>query len=159
MPGVRAIQRKLNAYKQSLPAILDQTVDNTKDKYLELNKEQLLEGKNRFGQHLAPTYFNDPYFKSPESAKRYSDWKDRITPNDLRPSGVPNLFITGVYHSTIDITVDPGKITIAASFGAANDIEKKYPGIYGLDSDSKIKYRPFFRPVFFKLSRNTLKGS
>src|SRR5690349_16298463 len=67
-----------------------------------LNRKQLLEGKLSTGRDLHPTYLEDPFFKTKEAAQKYSDWKDKITPNPKRKKGVPNLYITGPFHRSID---------------------------------------------------------
>lgn len=103
-----------------------------------LNREQLLEGKLSTGEDLSPTYFNDPYFKTPEAAKRYSEWKDKITPNSKRKKGVPNLFIIGTYHQSIELEVFKDEYEMSSNFKSAASIENKYGlEIYGLNDDKK----------------------
>ncbi len=89
--------------------------------------EQLYCGQNGDGEFLSPTYDDDPYFNEPgvwyQRAEDYKKWKYSITPPITggmlglppRPDNVPNLFITGVFHSEITakrngdvLDVDPG---------------------------------------------------
>lgn len=157
MAGVRAVYQKLLAAKEALPVVAENAIDQTKDDLVELNREQMMEGKNKFGQNLTPSYFNDPYFKSAESAKRYSAWKDKITPNPNRPSGTPNYFINGAYHRSIKATVQGGKIVVDSDFKGASNIESKATGIYGLSAAFKVRYIDILKPVFNNLFREKLK--
>src|SRR5258708_7633887 len=83
--------------------IITKIMDDTQVQLLEENKEQMYDGKLKTGGNITPSYLEDPYFKSRESAQRYSDWKDRITPNPERESGVPNLFINGKFYDSLKI--------------------------------------------------------
>lgn len=117
-------------------------------------REQLLEGKTSKGEDLTPSYFDDPYFKTPESAKRYSDWKDRITPHPLRKSGTPNLFITGVYHSSIDIE----SFRIQGTGDLAEKIRAKYPEALGLNPDHlRVLIKEKLRPASMRNIRKHIR--
>lgn len=91
----------------------------------EKNKEQLSAGKNKQGTDITPGYLDDPYFKSRESAQRYSLWKDKITPNPLRKSGTPNLFINGAYYKSRRVVLSGDTLQYSADFLGA-EIERKY---------------------------------
>lgn len=125
-------------------------VDQTKGQLLDENKAQLFAGKLNTGQNLSPTYQEDPYFKTPAAAQRYSDWKDRITPNSERESGVPNLFINGTFFASISIAVDGQIITFDSSFAPSVAIAQKFTdAIYGLGGKYKQEYvEQDLRPVF-----------
>lgn len=157
MPGVREVYRKLQSAKEALPTIAENAINQTKDELLALNKEQMMEGKNKDGQNLSPSYLTDPYFKNPKSAKRYSDWKDKITPNPNRQSGIPNYYINGRYHNSLKATVQDGKIVVESDFSGAKNIESKAVGIYGLSVPFKAKYIETLRPVFNNLFLEKLK--
>lgn len=103
-----------------------------------LNREQLMEGKLSTGLDITPSYFDDPFFKSREAAQRYSDWKDKITPNPKRKRGTPNLFITGPFHESLDLEVTRGEYLFTSSFHKAQDIFSKFSeDVAGLTEDSK----------------------
>lgn len=157
MAGVREVYRKLKAAKEVLNTTAENAIDLTKEIYTRENTEQMLEGKNRYGEDLSPSYLNDPYFKSKESAQRYSDWKDRITPNPKRKKGVPNLYIVGTYHKSITSRVINGRIVVESTFDAANKIENKYNGLYGLSTPFQIDYVKKMRPIFNELFLKSLK--
>lgn len=117
------------------------SIGNSREAMLAENKTQLFDGKLKTGQDLSPSYLDDPYFKSPEAAKRYSEWKDRITPNENRKSGTPNLFINGAFYSSLSIEVHGSSISIDSSFPAASNIQSKFTNdIYGLGGKYKLEY-------------------
>jgi hypothetical protein len=108
--------------------------------FVALNREQLMEGKLSTGQDITPSYFDDPYFKTPEAAKKYSDWKDSITPNQKRKKGTPNLYIIGTYHGSIGMEVKDGEYELKSEYKDAASIERKFSNnIYGLDEENAEK--------------------
>lgn len=133
------LQRRLNNF--DLVNILSECVDETGDELIELNREQLLHGRDKHGDYLSPKYSEDPYFKTPESAKRYAQWKASIEPKRDKPFDVPNLFITGRYHRSIDITVGPTTYDITSSDPNASSIESKFSeDVYGLGGEFREMY-------------------
>jgi hypothetical protein len=133
--------------------IASNSVAQTTDKLMEINNKQLLDGINKFGQDIAPSYFNDPYFKSPESARRYSEWKDRISPFSKRRSGVPNLFIDGTYHKSRSARVEGDRIIYQSTSPKAQSISEKFDGLFGLATPYKPEYIKILRPVFISVIR------
>lgn len=116
-------------------------IDNTKEQILIKNKQQLMEGVKEDGNEITPSYLNDPYFKTKEAAQRYSNWKDKITPNSKRKSGTPNLYINGFYHNSITINVRGEKIIIESKESIGKKIEQKYgDSIYGLNETNNQLY-------------------
>lgn len=139
MITIKSIADKFRALNTD--KIIDESLAETKEAFIKANKKQLLEGKRSDGNDITPSYLDDPYFKTRESAQRYSDWKDRITPNPKRKSGTPNLFIKGPFHNSIDVSFNRDTISFDASFHAANAIEDKYTSkIFGLGGDIKKDY-------------------
>lgn len=140
-------------------AALENAVNRTIPEYEELNKAQLFAGKNKDGQDLSPTYLNDPYFKTREAAQRYSDWKDKITPNGLRTPGVPNLFINGTYYNSWQTRIAGGRIETQASYERAKSIEDKFSNdVYGLDDPNMKKYRDIVRPLIIAEEKAQFNG-
>jgi len=116
-------------------------IDNTKEQILIKNKQQLMEGIKGDGNEITPSYLNDPYFKTREAAQRYSNWKDKITPNSKRKSGTPNLYINGFYHNTIEINVKGEKIITENKTTIGKKIEQKYGDtLYGLNETNNQAY-------------------
>jgi hypothetical protein len=128
--------------------ICEETISETLPGLLALNKEQLLEGKTSKGKDM-PSYLSDPYFKSLKSAKAYSDWKDKITPNPKRKPGISNLFIVGTFHDSIEATLKGVKIGYEATFRGP-EIESKNPDIYGLNDEKKAVYKDQYTAPTFK---------
>lgn len=134
-------EAKRRLAKFDLLQTVSEGVEATEEQILFLNKMQLLRGLDKHGKYLSPKYSEDPFFKSPESAKRYAEWKSRIEPKTDKPFDVPNLFITGRYHSSIDIHVKDASIETMSSDPNAASIEGKFSDdIYGLNSESKAIY-------------------
>jgi hypothetical protein len=101
-----------------------------------LNRAQMYDGKRNDGRDIFPTYYDDPYFKTRQDAIRYSDWKDKITPNSKRTQGVPNLVINGYFYNSIDVKVEGNDITYHTNADFSPDIISKFSeDIFGLDDD------------------------
>lgn len=133
------------------------SIELTKDQMLAANREQMLAGKNRLGEDLG-SYLDDPYFKSRESAQRYSDWKDQITPHPTRKKGVPNLFITGPYHRSLDFAIQGQTLVPLSNFPAALKIQEKFDDIRGLGGTFKLIYlKEHVRPTMMKEIRKTVR--
>lgn len=114
--------------------------------------DQLLEGRDSKGELITPSYFTDSYFKTPEAAQRYSDWKDRISPPTSRPSGTPNLFINGRYHSSLNLVVTGDVYTFLSNDPNAPEIQTRFADAIGLSPESRQK-------VWEELVREIVIGS
>lgn len=158
MITIADMERRALALKQSIETLTVKAIDQTKEQLLEANRDQLYDGKNRLGQDITPGYLDDPYFKTKESAQRYSDWKDTITPNPDRTKGIPNLYIVGTYHKSIKIDVSGLSIVYTATF-RGEDIERKYgENIYGLGGERKVRYtQGVLKPVYYSLIKDQIK--
>jgi hypothetical protein len=133
-------------------------LETTGDRLVEINREQMLEGKRRDGKDISPTYLEDPYFSSVEAAIGYSDWKDEITPNPKRKRGVPNLFIIGTFHRSITMDVVGDSLKFLATFDAADEIERKFALIYGLNAEKRTIYIDgWLRKEFVDTIKRSLK--
>jgi hypothetical protein len=154
------IRGLLNKYKQLDTEALTQTsIEESADEILKYQLQQLLDGKTNTGEDISPTYFNDPFFKTPEAARAYSEWKDKISPPSNRKRGVPNLYINGYYHSTIKVEIQGDKINIRSSFSEAPEIEAHYKNLYGLSPASKALYiAKVLRPKFLQKLRQAMKA-
>lgn len=121
---------------------------------LELQKDQLYSGLDGAGNSLRPTYQQDPYFKKFKNpvaaAQAYSDWKDSMfqrTHNPLftkRPSGTPNLIITGSwFYDTLVTDVGNGMLMIKSD----SPIIGKLTGKYG---DNLLRLSPLALNYYVK---------
>lgn len=126
-----------------------EVMEHNADVLNDINKQQLYDGKGNDGQDLAPTYLNDPYFKTREAAQRYSDWKDKITPSSVRKPGVPNLYINGYYHNSRKVAISGTRILHTATYKGL-EIKTKYADkLDGLAGDYKIEFvNDHLRPAF-----------
>jgi len=114
-------------------------------------REQLYSGIDGEGNSLSPSYDSDPYFQDPRAGyydedasqwvncyrhpERYIAWKQRITPPEssqrlnlpARPDSVPNLFIVGTFHQSIDAKPTAKGVEIF-TFGwdGGPSVERKY---------------------------------
>src|ERR1044072_1903301 len=150
MATIQAFKNRLISLKKQTEEVAATSIRKTGANLVQLNREQMMEGKRRDGKDISPSYFEDPWFKSIESAKAYSEWKDRITPNSKRKKGVPNLFIVGTFHNSISIDVTGESIKFNSDFYAAADIERRFTGmIYSLNVEKRTVYvREFLRPEY-----------
>lgn len=144
---IRGLYNKLQSVDTD--KIAQETMEGTEEEIRQYNIQQLLDGKTNEGLDISPGYMEDPFFKTPEQAKAYSDWKDRISPPGKRRSGVPNLYINGYYHSTRTVQIEGDKIVYRSTYGEVHDFDQKYKNLDGLNADSRAKFIPFvLRPVF-----------
>lgn len=120
--------------------VINEVVQDSTGELADLNRDQMYDGKTKDGNNITPSYLDDPYFKSRESAKRYSDWKDKITPSSKRSPGTPNLFINGRYHNSIRVVASSDKVTFQTQDPAARSIEAKFDKIYGLGGEYKKNF-------------------
>lgn len=137
-------------------------VDENSEQITILQKEQLLEGKDVEGKYLRPFYSEDPYFKTPLSAKRYADWKSKISPNKDKPFDVPDLFITGKYvHDPLFTKVNTTTYSILVANPKGQSIIDKYPTAAGLDEQKRLYFATNVSlPGFLKVlkEKTGLKG-
>lgn len=135
-----------------------------------LIREQLYSGMNGKERLLRPYYDNDPYFNEPgpwfHRAKSYKKWKNDITPPiesevlflPPRPVEVPNLYITGKFHDSIQARLSGEVMEIKTiGFNEGPDIEKKYGSeIFELgDTAKKYFSERILRPWLEKFISNS----
>ena len=100
---------------------------------MELQKRQLLEGKASNGEDIRPYYSEDlqsrgGYFKSAETAGRYSAWKQDLSyPYSVnRNPDAPNLYINGKFHSELGVQFNSDSVAVKGDTAYANSIISKY---------------------------------
>lgn len=166
MGTIRAIKDRYREAFNSLPETLSNTVQSTQDVIIDLNRDQLLYGRDAKGDELRPTYLDDPYFKSFEAAKAYfiDKWRRNkylllnmtFTKVQLFPdkdANTPNLIhSTGrLFFNDFRINVGGNKYTVWSDGPAALDIERKYGAVYGLAPESrKYYYYGWLRPAIIR---------
>jgi hypothetical protein len=138
MSTIKGLYRKVQTL--DVNSSINSAFEKNKERLLELNRLQLLEGKTKLDTDITPSYIDDPYFKSAIAAQRYSDWKDRITPNPRRRKGTPNLYIIGTYHRSLDVSIQGEVISFPSSFRGAAAIRNKFRNIFGLGGRFKREF-------------------
>lgn len=104
---------------------------------LDLQRQQLFEGKRPDGEDIRPLYSEDlkprGYFHSVESAGRYAAWKEDISPYSAsRNPDAPNLYINGRFHSELGVNFDAETVAVIGETSYAQGIMLKYADAFGL---------------------------
>lgn len=134
------------------PEVIETIVARYGHELVDLNRAQLLYGRNTDEQLLTPTYLNDPYFKTKGEAQAYyrmkkgleaahkAEIKYRLNYPD-KPSDTPNLIVNGVLvHNPMHIErVGDDEFMISISNPELeNDLNRKYNNrVFGLTPLSK----------------------
>jgi dihydroorotase len=153
-----ALEMIQNLEQLDVKKIAADALDESRSEFIALNREQLLEGRLSTGDDISPSYFEDPYFKTPESAKRYSDWKDKITPHPKRNKGTPNLFIIGSFHQSIGMEVDGDEFEMMSDYKDAGSILSKFSeDIFGLNEEkAEALIDKTLAPTFYEKAHEQL---
>ena len=116
--------------------IVREVVVRHPDDILNLQREQLFEGKASNGEDLRPYYSEDlkpsGHFWSVETAGRYAAWKQSLSyPYSAanRNPDAPNLYINGRFHSELEVRFGPDEVAVVGGTGYAEGIMMRY----GLD--------------------------
>ncbi len=167
MGTIKAVREKYAQAYSAIGSTLAETVSRTSDIILDLNKDQLLYGRNSKGEELTPDYLSDPYFETPAAAHTYAAMKYRLEnlhKGRMHYIGVqlfpdkkkntPNLLVSGNwFFNHMFISVSKDSFTIGSTGQAAPDIEQKYGAkIYGLAPQSiQFYYFGWIRPALLAL--------
>jgi len=165
MGTIKQVRERYRKAYEALPDAISTTVQQTSATLMDLNRDQLLQGRDAEGNLLSPTYTQDPYFTTREAAARYSKMKYKMEAEHRgmvanvelfgeKPTDVPNLLVNGNWffnHFFIKVTKEA--YSIGSTGLAAPDIERKYPKVYGLAPLSKEYYyfmyiRPTIKTVY-----------
>lgn len=115
----------------------DLIIEN-KYQVLDLNRDQMLMGKNALGEDITPPYSQNTYFKKPGAAKRYAEYKRKIAPNksldSLRDEDTPNLFINGTFHNSLEF--DESNISVTTGTVLGEDVTDTHKNVLGLNPES-----------------------
>lgn len=144
MAGPLAIKRKLLALKQALPAIAEDSVEQTKQTVIQLNREQMLRGQDASG-NLIGKYKSDPY-----ALKKFAL-------SSLAGFGNKDYRLTGEYYRGFFAATDAGKLILGSIDPKARFLDR--PGLFGLTNESRQKYKPVLTHAFVSLSKNKIKSS
>lgn len=119
-----------------LNQVIGKAIELHEGEIVELNRDQLWDGKDASGNDITPSYLDDPYFKTKESAMAYMRWKQKITPNPDRKPETPNMYINGAYYKSLKL--DPGTedFSIKTDSALGRQIDQKFDNLEGLTEDS-----------------------
>lgn len=136
-------------FKDNYQKQISRTLRNQRNTILNLQKSQLLSGKDNALVDLSPTYDTDPFFNSDVSRRKYKELKKRKQSehNSLKrynlfgdkPENVPNIIVSGAYQKSLVINVLNNEIEIKGTWSRSKNIERKYPTALGLTDTSLTK--------------------
>lgn len=133
------IQKKLASGDYMRDALAGRT-----DELMSFQYQQLFNGKQSNGEDIRPYYSEDlkpiGYFRSKETAERYSAWKETGIPYPFKANrnpDAPNLYIDGTFHSELGVVLGEDMMVIKGTTNYADGIVAKY-GLqtFGLDAQS-----------------------
>jgi hypothetical protein len=158
--------KKYKERLDSLDEVISKELAKRQYDLLDLQKDQLLYGRDRLGEILTPTYTEDPYFKSRKQAEFYRDKKRKlqgehdakIKNKKLYPKkgdNTPNLIVTGtLFHDTIRLSVGGDRVIINSG-GVGSDIERKYGDVLGMSPESKVViWNKYLRKAILRRMKN-----
>lgn len=137
------VREMLNRFRAlDLEQIAATVISRDPEKLADLNRQQLRKGKDAKGGWLL-RYSEDPFFKTPQAADNYAQWKQRLGHTDPeKPFDVADYFINGYTHNTITARVSGRYVTIGSNVSWAGEIEQKNDNeAFGLNEESKEQYR------------------
>jgi hypothetical protein len=117
-----------------------QIVEENTAKIADMQRDQMLEGRGVDGDFIRPYYSENPYFKTPEAAKRYAKWKQKITPNPQRPEDVPNLTINNFFHNSLSSKVDGDEFEIETDASFGEDVFSVHKNARGLNEEKRLLF-------------------
>lgn len=113
---------------------------------LQLQKDQLLAGKKQDGNAL-PSYYQDPFFKSPIKAARYAQFKDKLIFTKVydifgeKEMETPNLIVKGnLVHDRLFVQIGDGTIIFDANSPIRGKLIAKYNNLFGLNQTALNYY-------------------
>ena len=130
---------KAEKLQKNIPEMVFDVILDNDVWILDLNREQLMEGKTAENEDVSPKYSEDPYFKKEGAAERYIAWKSKITPNPKRNPDAPNLFIDGTFHATFKLSFEGDDIVVTSDSQISRDVSRKFANIFGLTDDNLIE--------------------
>lgn len=166
-----AIARKIEAFedfKKNLVPAVDAFLREHEVEIIDLLKGQLFEGKDSEGNDLRPYYSEDlrsngGWFKTPEAAERYAEWKRGLTyPNGAganRNPDAPNLYINGnLFHDTLILDIADDFIAFVNTDPRARQIMERYGREkFGLNNvNFELVKDLYIKEPLLKMLRNAL---
>jgi hypothetical protein len=129
--------------------LIVEVLDEDKTILVEIQKDQLFAGQNASGGNLAPSYFADPYFKSPIGAAKYAKFKEQndktvrkhnpaFKPKEFE---TPNLIINGrLFYNAIFAQLSNDSLILDSRGAIISKLESKYKDLMGLNEVAWTHY-------------------
>jgi len=129
----------LNKFKRlNLQKIAADTIKQTKDAYVQYNKDQLYTGGGADGNRL-------PAYRS----KAYAAMKAQQ--NSLPGLGIPDYYLTGRMYSKMQLQISKDTVKVISKVEYYEDLANRGGDPFGLSPDSKQDYYyKWFRPIFIR---------
>jgi hypothetical protein len=134
---LRAVQRQ-DLRNESLQAMAD-----TKDKYLQHQKDQLFAGFDSTGKRLKP--YAQPWYATKKASM-----------NPLPGYGNPDFYLTGAFYRSFRADIDNEGLVVYATDEKAPDLEARDPNIFTLFEDALGAYINDVKPAFKERITKTL---
>ena len=136
MLTISSLSEKFNTINTD--KIIDESLNETKDEFKAINKQQLKSGKTRTGEEIKSTTNPNTGRKNYYKSKKYALAKNQM--NALPGLGNPDLYLTGAFYEGIDVEVGKDVFDIISKDEKGPELENKYSDIFGLGNNFKKKY-------------------
>ena len=124
-----------NTESLSIPDIIRETADDTKEILADLQADQMLHGKNANGNVIGVYAWEE-----------YAEQKSRQ--NSLPGFGIVDLMREGNFYRGITVNANANSVTINSTDGKTDKLVSKYgEEIFGLNIEYRAKYLEDFNPV------------
>lgn len=154
MVSIKSISDKLLAISEvlnNMEEIVSEVTMVNSEELVSLNRDQMLYGRDAEGNEFTPSYLNDPYFKTPEKAKKYAEYKEKLLDRHnaliehpgLFPEknlNTPNLIVTGPFQDALYIDTGEKTYTIGSKYSQGSAINDKYNNKVFGHSDAAKNY-------------------
>jgi hypothetical protein len=139
-----ALGANFKALSDNAEVIAKESFDETKERFIDLNKDQLLHGEKSTGESLG-LYKN----------RSYAIEKNRLNP--LPGLGLKDYKLKGSYYAGITLTIEGGKIVMTSKDPKSKWIEKNDDKRFGLNEvNREIYVNQSLRPVIIKKIIDTI---
>lgn len=108
-------------------------VELTMDKLVDVNREQMLAGRDANGDEIQPSYKYYQY----DSNQTYADYKNKKNPK--AGYGIPDLYDTGSFYKSISFYIEGVQMKWNATDEKTPDLLKKYGSVLGVYENEALK--------------------
>lgn len=138
------LARNIKGTLNNIEILGAESIEETQDEFIKLNKEQLLQGEKSTGESLG-------FYKN----RQYAIRKNQLNP--LPGLGVKDYKLTGKYYAGIILKIEGGKIVMTSQDEKTKWLEKGSDERFGLNDENKSLYvEQSLHPVLIKKILNEL---